>query len=169
MSSAVFTDLGRQLSTKKLTLVTAESCTGGLLAALLTEIPGSSEWFHGALVTYSLLAKQQFLGVEESTLAQHGAVSEPTAKAMALGALAASSADLSVSITGIAGPGGGELTTPTGTVWLGWAMRGEDLVHTARHKFVGNRLEVRQLAATQAALGLLWLLEDSELTWQPSR
>lgn len=156
--------LSEALTTQGKTLVAAESCTGGLLASSLTDIAGSSRWFEGAFVTYRRAAKQAFLGVDAKTLERWGEVSEPTAKAMAEGALKGSSADLSVAITGIAGPGGGEVTTPTGTVWIAWACRADELVHTARFRFSGDRRAVRKLAAVKAVWGLLRLLDDSEQT-----
>jgi len=106
-----------------LRLATAESCTGGLLAALLTEIPGSSDVFDRAFVTYSNAAKHDMLGVSEEAIAGQGAVSEEVARAMADGALARSRADIAISITGIAGPGGGSDTKPVGLVWFATAAR----------------------------------------------
>ena len=152
--------LAAALTQKELTLVTAESCTGGLLAAMLTEVTGSSRWFQGAFVTYQLSAKRQFLGVADETLERWGAVSEPTAREMAEGALAHSTADLSVAITGVAGPDGGEPTNPAGTVWLAWARRGEGVVQASQHRFPGERSNVRKLAALTAVEGLLLMLGD---------
>ncbi len=154
--------VGRLLTDNDLTLVTAESCTGGMIAAELTAIPGSSEWFEGAFVTYRLSAKQRMLGVRRATLDQHGAVSEPTAREMAEGALAASDARVSVSVTGVAGPGGGELLTPVGTVWFGWAVRTDRprCVQTAQHRLEGDRAEVRRRATTIALEGVRALLEN---------
>ena len=123
---------------------------------------GSSSWFEGAFVTYRPAAKQAFLGVDPKTLERWGEVSEPTARAMAEGALKHSTADLSVAITGIAGPSGGEVTTPTGTVWIAWACRNANLVHTACFRFCGDRRTVRKLAAEKAVWGLLRLLDDSD-------
>lgn len=154
-----FTDLATELTSKKLQLVSAESCTGGLFAAHATAIPGSSEWFYGSFVTYTLASKRQFLGVQEATLDHWGAVSEPCAKEMAAGALTHSAADLSVAITGVAGPDGGDAVTPIGTVWFAWAQRGESLIHTAQHRFEGDRAAVREAAAQRAAIGLLWMLQ----------
>ncbi|MEM1432532.1 MAG: CinA family protein [Pseudomonadota bacterium] len=151
--------LAELLLGRKQTLVTAESCTGGLLAGVLTDLAGSSSWFYGGFVTYTLEAKRRCLGVEAQTLDRWGAVSEPTAQAMAAGALAHSSADLSVSVTGVAGPGGGEPLLPVGTVWFGWAERGRTLIHTAEHQFEGDRASVRDQAVDRALQGLLRLLE----------
>jgi nicotinamide-nucleotide amidase len=105
------------------TLTTAESCTGGLIASLLTRVPGSSEGFHAGFVTYSNGIKQSVLGVREDTLAQHGAVSEEVVREMALGALQRASADYAIAVSGIAGPDGGTAEKPVGTVWLAWGSR----------------------------------------------
>lgn len=109
-------------------ITTAESCTGGLIAALLTEIPGSSDVFERGFVTYTNIAKQEMLGVPPETLQAHGAVSRQTAKAMAEGALAHSHAELAVAVTGIAGPGGGTAQKPIGLVYLATAMKGEETI-----------------------------------------
>ncbi len=141
--------LAETLVQKQWKLVTAESCTGGLVAKLCTDMSGSSRWFFGGLVTYDNHAKINWLGVQEVTLLQHGAVSQHTVREMALGALAQSGAQVAVSISGIAGPAGGSPQKPVGTVWIGCAL--EDTVHTQRFQFEGSRAEVRQQAA-QAAL-----------------
>ena len=107
-----------------LTIATAKSCTGGLVAGLLTEIPGSSAVFERGFVVYSNEAKEELLGIPAETLARHGAVSEPTARAMAEGALKASRADIAVSVTGVAGPDGGTAEKPVGLVWFALARRG---------------------------------------------
>jgi nicotinamide-nucleotide amidase len=151
------------LAARGLRLISAESCTGGLLAARLTEVAGASTWFEGSFVTYRLSAKTRMLGVPGTVLKRHGAVSEPTARAMAEGALRASDADLSVAITGIAGPEGGDVMTPVGTVWFGWAVRepGIRCVQTAEHHLAGDRQMVREQAARVALEGVLALLEGS--------
>ena len=118
------TDLIAFCQTARLTLVTAESCTGGLLAGLITAIPGSSEVFERGFVTYSNAAKMEFLGVASGILERHGAVSAETARAMAEGALAHSLAAIAISITGIAGPGGGSPGKPVGLVYVGLGRRG---------------------------------------------
>lgn len=133
---------------KGLTAVTAESCTGGLIAGALTEIPGSSDVVDRGFVTYSNDAKRAVLGVPEETLAAHGAVSEPTARAMASGALSASGAGISVAVTGVAGPGGGSEAKPVGLVHFA-AARGETVI-AAHHVFPGDRGEVRYRTVKQA-------------------
>jgi nicotinamide-nucleotide amidase len=138
----------------KVRLCLAESCTGGWVAKLLTDIPGSSRWFECGLVTYSNAAKIKLLAVPESVLATHGAVSQETVTAMALGALRVSQADLAIAVSGIAGPDGGSPDKPVGLVWFAWAGPGGWLVTEARH-FVGDRQAVRAQAAVTALQGLL--------------
>jgi nicotinamide-nucleotide amidase len=137
-----------------LKIVTAESCTGGLIAALLTDIPGSSKTVERGFVTYSNEAKIECLGVPPETIAAHGAVSEATARAMADGGLAASRADVAVSVTGVAGPGGGSAEKPVGLVHFGLARRGrETRGHACRYGDLGRSMvRLRTLAD---ALGLL--------------
>ena len=139
---------------KKMHIVTAESCTGGLIAALLTEIPGSSDVVERGFVTYSNEAKEEMLGVPEDLLRDHGAVSEPVCRAMALGALKNSRAELSVAVTGIAGPGGGTPQKPVGLVYVAVARsQGDVAVHECRFGDIG-RDQVR-LATVEKALKLL--------------
>jgi nicotinamide-nucleotide amidase len=156
--------LARRLLDNDLTLVTAESCTGGLLAAELTAVAGSSNWFEGAFVTYRLSAKRRMVGVPADLLDREGAVSEPTARAMAEGALAHSDARISVAITGVAGPDGGDPLNPVGTVWFGWAVKGPQprCVQTSRHQLEGDRLAVRERAVAIALEGLVALLDASQ-------
>ena len=135
-------------------LATAESCTGGWVAQSLTAISGSSEWFERGFVTYSNDAKCEMLGVTEQTLVQHGAVSEPTAVAMAVGALQHSKADWALAITGIAGPTGGSPDKPVGTVCFAWAGPGQALSVETCH-FSGDRQWVRLLSVAHALNGLL--------------
>jgi nicotinamide-nucleotide amidase len=134
-------------------LAVAESCTGGLLGARLTEIPGSSEVFVGGVIAYDNAPKTGLLGVAPALLAEHGAVSEPVARAMAQGAAERFGVGAALSVTGIAGPGGGSPSKPVGTVWLGCALDGT--VETRRILFAGTRHEIRTRAA-QAALLLLY-------------
>jgi nicotinamide-nucleotide amidase len=137
-----------------LKLATAESCTGGLVSALLTEIPGSSAVFERGFVVYSNEAKQEMLGVSDQVLATHGAVSEATARAMALGALAHSSADIAVSVTGIAGPDGGSAAKPVGLVHLACARRGGE-TNALEHRFGPLSRSAIRAASVEAALALL--------------
>ena len=156
--------LGAALEARGLRLAVAESCTGGLLAATLTEQPGSSGWFEGGWVTYSNRAKQRDLGVPGALFAEVGAVSAEVVRAMAEGAIRRSDASYAVAISGVAGPSGGSETKPVGTVWIGWGYRSPaavDGVHTqpittfpARFRFDGDRAAVRQAAVDVALRGL---------------
>ena len=150
--------LGRLLKRRRQKLVTAESCTGGWAAQAVTAIAGSSDWFERGFVTYSNAAKQELLRVRRSTLKKHGAVSEETAREMALGALARSRASVAVSITGVAGPGGGSRDKPVGMVCFGWAQ-GRRLRSETR-KFNGNRESVRRQSVVHALKGVMALLEE---------
>ncbi|MFG1245221.1 CinA family protein [Xanthobacter flavus] len=132
------------------TLATAESCTGGLVAGALTEVPGSSDVVDRGFVTYSNAAKMAMIGVPEATLAAHGAVSEATARAMAEGALKAAGVDAAVAITGVAGPGGGSETKPVGLVHFASARRDGTTVHQERRFGEIGRAEVRRLSVLQA-------------------
>ncbi len=136
-----------------LMVATAESCTGGLIAGALTEIAGSSDVVDRGFVTYSNEAKTEMLGVPASLIEERGAVSEPVARAMAEGALARSRAGVTVAVTGVAGPGGGSVEKPVGTVWFGAARRGGKTV-SERVVFGGDRSAVRE-ATVRHALGLL--------------
>ncbi len=145
--------LGR-LRAANLRLVTAESCTGGLVSSVLTEIAGSSDVVERGFVTYSNAAKMELLGVPDAMLAEHGAVSEPVARAMAQGASAHSEADIAVSVTGIAGPGGGSAAKPVGLVHIAAARRGGNVLHReCRFGDIG-RGPIR-LASVEAALQLV--------------
>lgn len=135
-----------------LTLATAESCTGGMVAAACTDLAGSSGWLERGFVTYSNAAKTQMLGVDAQLIATHGAVSEPVARAMAQGALQHSAAQVALAITGVAGPGGGTDAKPVGMVWFGFA--GPWGVHSEVQHFGGERAAVRQAAALHALLRL---------------
>ena len=146
-------DLLAQLQSRGFTLATAESCTGGLIAAALTAIPGSSATLLAGFVTYSNAAKTRMLDVPEALLAEHGAVSEPVARRMAEGALERSGADLAGSCTGIAGPGGGSERKPVGLVFIGRARRG-GAARVERHVLPGDRGAVRA-ATVDAAFALI--------------
>ena len=138
-------------------VATAESCTGGLIAKCITDLPGSSAWFERGWVTYTDRAKRQDLGVAAGLLKRHGAVSEPVARAMVRGALRNSRADVAVAVTGIAGPDGGTAEKPVGTVWIAWAWRqGTDpRVVAWRYRFEGDRDAVRRQTAETALKGLI--------------
>ncbi|WP_422099792.1 CinA family protein [Variovorax sp.] len=139
-------------------LATAESCTGGLIGAACTELAGSSAWFERGFVTYSNAAKTELLGVDAALVEAHGAVSEPVARAMALGAIAHSApARVAVAVTGIAGPTGGTPDKPVGTVWFGWSVDGQ--VRTERRRFDGDRATVRAATVRHALHTLVQLLE----------
>ena len=134
-------------------LATAESCTGGMIAAACTDRAGSSDWFERGFVTYSNAAKQECLGVPDALLEAHGAVSEPVVAAMLEGTLAHSPADWAVAVSGVAGPGGGSEDKPVGTVFIGWMARAgrPDVV---RYQFDGERAEVRRQSVVAALIGL---------------
>jgi nicotinamide-nucleotide amidase len=146
--------VGAALLADRLSLATAESCTGGWVSQCLTAIAGSSEWFERGFVTYSNAAKQEMLSVPEATLAAHGAVSQPVAVAMAEGALARSRADWALAITGVAGPAGGSAEKPVGTICLAWAARDGRTATETRH-FSGDREAVRAQSVARALEGLL--------------
>jgi nicotinamide-nucleotide amidase len=137
--------LGEILKKRGLLLVTAESCTGGMLAEIITSIPGSSAWFERGLITYSNLAKQELLGVTLATIEKYGAVSTQVAKEMANGALAASHAQISIAITGIAGPNGGTIDKPIGTACFACAKKNCQ-TKTFLQQFFGNRTSIRKQA-----------------------
>jgi len=145
--------VGEVLRAAGLRLATAESCTGGWVARALTAVPGSSDWFERGYVAYSNAAKREDLGVPAETIERHGAVSEETARAMAAGALARSRTDVALAVTGIAGPSGGSLAKPVGTVCFAWA-RGSNMRSETR-RFDGDRESVRRQSVLRALEGLL--------------
>lgn len=150
------TRLAQYLSASGQSLVVAESCTGGLLSAYLTDLPGSSDWFEGGWVTYSNQAKMRAFGVPAALFEEHGAVSRACVGMMAEQALAHADADYAVAISGVAGPGGGSGRKPVGTVWIGWAHRGDaTAVFAARFRFSGDRAAIRVGAVSTAINGLL--------------
>jgi nicotinamide-nucleotide amidase len=149
--------IGERLRSAGEELVTAESCTGGWVAQVVTAVAGSSEWFERGFVTYSNASKQELLGVRVETLARHGAVSEETAREMALGALGRSKAGVAVAVTGIAGPSGGSPDKPVGTVCFAWADRRGARSET-RH-FPGDRDSVRRQSVVHALEGVLRTLD----------
>lgn len=151
--------VGRALQAKGLLLATAESCTGGGVAQAITEIAGSSEWFDCGFIAYSNASKTELLDVPAAVIAQSGTVSEEVAGAMAEGALANSNAHVTLSTTGIAGPGGAVPGKPVGTVCFGWAI--EHHVHTERLVFSGDRQAVRNQTVAHSLQGLLRFLEQA--------
>ena len=148
---------GQALHARELLLCTAESCTGGGVAQAITGVDGASGWFDCAFVTYSNASKSAMLAVPAALIAQFGAVSEEVAAAMAQGALANSAADVALSTTGIAGPGGAVAGKPVGTVCFAWSRAGA--THTERQLFGGDRAAVRQQATIHALAGLLRFIE----------
>ncbi len=138
----IATELGSLLVKSGKKLATAESCTGGGIAALMTEIPGSSAWFDSAIVSYSNQAKHKLLGVPDEIIEQHGAVSEEVVLLMVSGLLNVTNAEVGVAVTGIAGPDGGSVEKPVGTVWIAWQFSG-DKPFSQCFKFGGNRSKVR--------------------------
>jgi nicotinamide-nucleotide amidase len=146
--------VGARLKARGVKFAAAESCTGGWVAQAVTSVSGSSEWFERGFVTYSNEAKREMLGVRAETLERCGAVSEETAREMALGALAASHAHLAVAITGVAGPTGGTAAKPVGMVCLAWASRSGAVDAVTRH-FTGNRNAVRRQSVICALEGVL--------------
>jgi nicotinamide-nucleotide amidase len=146
--------VGARLKEKGLLLATAESCTGGWVAQIVTSVSGSSEWFDRGFVTCSNEAKREMIGVHAATLERHGAVSEETAREMAAGALAASRAQIAVAITGVAGPTGGTPQKPVGMVCFAWAVR-SGTVDSATQHFAGDREAVRRASVIFALEGVV--------------
>ena len=146
--------LGLSLLNQGLHCAVAESCTGGLLAAAITEVPGSSQWFDRGFVTYTNEAKTELLGVPAGVIAAQGAVSEATVRAMAEGVLEQSHAQVSAAISGVAGPSGGSLEKPVGTVWVAWAGGAKD-TEARSYLFKGDRQSIREQAVQVALEGLI--------------
>ncbi len=153
--------LGKVLLSRQLHLVTAESCTGGWLAKVITDVSGSSGWFEQGVVVYSNASKQRLLNVPAATLDTFGAVSRETAEAMVSGALSGRQDCVGVSVTGIAGPDGGTTGKPVGTVWFGWGLA-DGSVSSQLYRFSGDRRRVRYLAVVTALKGLMERLEKHE-------
>ena len=153
---ANLTQISLQLLKHRQMLTTAESCTGGMIAAACTDLAGSSQWFERGFITYSNEAKAEMLGVPAGLIEQHGAVSEPVVRAMADGALAHSRAHVSLAVTGVAGPTGGSADKPVGTVWLAWCVNGE--THSEMQHFPGDRAAVRTATVRYALQRLLGFL-----------
>ena len=150
--------VGAALKSHGLKLATAESCTGGGVAQAVTSVAGSSAWFERGFVTYSNISKRQMLGVEEATLAQYGAVSEATVREMVAGALQHSEAQVSLAVSGIAGPEGGTPDKPVGTVWFAWGVK-NGMTFARVHHLNGDRADVRAQSVRIALQGVLGLLE----------
>ena len=152
-SIEIIHQIAELLITEQSQLCTAESCTGGLIAKSCTDIAGSSNWFDRGFVTYSNLSKIEMLDVQSGTLAENGAVSEAVVREMALGAIKKSAAQYAVAVTGIAGPDGGSVQKPVGTVWFGFAA--QQRVTTEHRVFAGDRAQVREQSMRVALSGLL--------------
>ena len=162
--ASLIQQLAQILLAKGFKIALAESCTGGLLAAHLTSLAGSSDWFERGFVTYSNQAKEESIGVPKKLIERYGAVSEEVAKAMAEGVLKNSLAQVSVAITGIAGPGGGSANKPVGMVCFAWGMRVADQIqtHSQTKQFSGDRQSIREEACVYAIESLLAQLTASE-------
>jgi nicotinamide-nucleotide amidase len=163
---ALSRDLGARLLAQHLTIATAESCTAGGIAYAITQTPGSSQWFDRSFITYSNASKQQMLGVSTAYLRDFGAVSEPVARAMALGALTQSQAQITVAVTGVAGPQGGTPEKPVGTICFAWAIKRDPSsapwVRTATRRLSGDRAAVRTQSIVEALEGLIGLLKQRQ-------
>jgi nicotinamide-nucleotide amidase len=157
------TQLCEQLATallaKRLTLASAESCTGGLIAKTCTDLAGSSQWFEAAIVSYSNASKQRLLGVSADLIAAHGAVSEAVVVAMLQGLFACTDADLGIAVSGIAGPGGGSVEKPVGTVWLSYGLRNQQ-VQSELLRLDGTRAEIREKTLEIAIKALIKIVND---------
>lgn len=158
-SCALCRALADALQARGWMMATAESCTGGLIAGACTELSGSSNWFERGFVTYSNQAKIELLGVDPALIAREGAVSEPVARAMVLGAIQRAPVQAAVAVTGVAGPTGGSVAKPVGTVWFGWSVDG--VVHTEMRRFDGDRAAVRSATVGHALAGLFAMLTPS--------
>ena len=144
----------------ELKLTTAESCTGGMISAACTDLAGSSDWFERGFVTYSNAAKTELLGVDAALIEAHGAVSEPVARAMAFGAIRHSAAQVSIAVTGIAGPTGGSAAKPVGTVWFGFSVQGS--LQSEMQRFAGDRAAVREQTVAHALKRVLAILSAEQ-------
>lgn len=158
-SPSSLTTLAKQLRSRAWRMATAESCTGGWIAKVCTDLPGSSEWFDSGFVTYSNTAKQQMLGVTATSLADYGAVSEVVVAEMATGALLRSAAQVSVAVSGIAGPGGKTVDKPVGLICFAWKLE-QQPVQTESQYFAGDREAIRWQTVEYALAGLVKRLQD---------
>ena len=153
--------LANSLLEQGVTVATAESCTGGGIGAAFTDLAGSSAWFNGGIISYTNAAKQHLLGVSEQTLIDHGAVSEEVVQQMVAGACQQLNTDMAVAVSGVAGPDGGSVEKPVGTVWIAWLKGGLDGDITSRcYCFDGDRRAVREATVEAVVAGLLGLLEE---------
>lgn len=152
--ASILASLAQEAINRELSIATAESCTGGWIAKSITDLPGSSCWFDCGFVTYSNEAKQRMLDVSEELLSTHGAVSQEVVESMCQGALKRSAATCSVSVSGVAGPDGGSLEKPVGTVWIAWLVRGKAPV-SKLFCFEGDRDSIRRQTVEKALAGLL--------------
>ncbi|CCO22679.1 CinA family protein [Maridesulfovibrio hydrothermalis] len=159
MIKNIVPSIGNILVEKGWTMGTAESCTGGLVAATLTDFSGSSAWFSGAVIAYSNEIKMSLLQVPESVIIEHGAVSEPTVRAMAQGVCKTLNVNAGISISGIAGPSGGTRDKPVGTVWMGWHVNGK--TSAEKYIFSGDRMNVKQQSLQTVLEKLLEILKRS--------
>jgi nicotinamide-nucleotide amidase len=160
--SDLISKLSLKLTYMKWMLSTAESCTGGMIASHCTDLAGSSAWFERGFVCYSNDAKTQMLGVDPLLIDTHGAVSEPVARAMAIGAIYHSKASVAIAVTGVAGPSGGSLEKPVGTVWIAWCVNGH--ISTQINYFDGNRSQVRNATMAYALKGLIDRIPTQNVT-----
>lgn len=165
--TALSAEVGQALAVARLMLATAESCTGGWVGRAITSVSGSANWYERGFITYSETAKQEMLGVPAELLEQHGAVSEPTARAMAEGALAHSHAQVALAVTGIAGPTGGSERKPVGMVWFAWAAQGRP-TEAICYRFDGDREAIRRQSVAVALRGVLKLLTGDHAVNAPA-
>ncbi len=154
----IISQVAELLKVNQYKLTLAESCTGGWLAKVCTDLPGSSDWFDRGFVTYSNAAKHEMLGVNKSTIKNHGAVSQQTVQEMVSGALMRSHADWAIAISGVAGPGGGSAVNPAGSVWFAWMKKNQN-PRTSKKIFSGEREQVREQSVEYALEELLKLLK----------
>ncbi|MGN1038290.1 MAG: CinA family protein [Mailhella sp.] len=157
----IVTHMAKVLLERHLTCATAESCTGGLIGAMLTAMPGSSNWYLGGVISYANSVKETLLSVPKNALEDSGAVSEPVVRAMASGVCLSTGADASMSVSGIAGPSGGSAEKPVGTVWIGLCLAGE--TRAEKFHFSGDRTSVRMQAARQAMKNLTSWIEQTPM------
>ena len=158
--SHLLRQLAPRLVARDLRIATAESCTGGWVAKLITDLEGSSHWYECSIISYSNQAKHELLGVAQDLLDTCGAVSQPVVKAMVLGLLDRCNAGIGIAISGVAGPGGGSAEKPVGTVWIAWARPGR-LIETLRFQFSGDREQVRLQSVYEAIKGVQRILDDA--------